>query len=74
MKYIIILAVSFLFGCYETTPEQQIEDRQYKERWKGFYVVVIDSCEYISRWEGTYAGYRFSHKGNCKFCEQRKCK
>lgn len=74
MKYIIILAVSFLFGCYETTPEQQIENRQYEERWKRFEVVTVDSCEYIRRYEGVYNGYSFAHKGNCKFCEQRKCK
>ena len=29
-------------------------------------VVVIDSCEYI-KW-----GYGLTHKGNCKFCEDRR--
>lgn len=32
------------------------------------HVIVIDSCEYIS-W-----GYGMSHKGNCKFCQQRRQK
>ena len=31
-------------------------------------VVVIDSCEYI-QW-----GYGLTHKGNCKFCEERRAK
>lgn len=31
-------------------------------------VIVIDSCEYIS-W-----GYGLTHKGNCKFCEERRRK
>ena len=29
-------------------------------------VVVIDSCEYIK------CGYGLTHKGNCKFCEERR--
>ena len=29
-------------------------------------VIVIDSCEYI-KW-----GYGLTHKGNCKFCEERR--
>lgn len=30
------------------------------------HVVVIDSCEYI-KW-----GYGLTHKGNCKFCAERR--
>lgn len=36
-----------------------------------FVVVEIDSCEYI----GTSSSYNrdlFSHKGNCKFCAERR--
>lgn len=56
------------------------EAAEYK-RWKGFSVVVIDSCEYLIR---TYSdrkhighhGYGFgygymAHKGNCRFCRER---
>ena len=32
------------------------------------HVVVIDSCEYI-QW-----GYGLSHKGNCKYCAERRRK
>lgn len=32
------------------------------------YVVVIDSCEYIS-W-----GSSTAHKGNCRFCKERRKK
>ena len=59
------------------------EAAEYK-RWKGFSVVVIDSCEYLIR---TYSdrkhighhGYGFgygymAHKGNCKFCMERNKK
>lgn len=38
------------------------------------YIIVIDSCEYILA--NRYAGYSgvgyLAHKGNCKFCEERK--
>ena len=37
----------------------------------GFVVVEIDSCEYV----GTSSSYNrdlFSHKGNCKFCAERR--
>ena len=34
------------------------------------YVVIIDSCEYIS-YSG---GYGLAHKGNCKFCAERRKK
>ena len=33
---------------------------------QGPYVEVIDSCEYII-W-----GYGMAHKGNCRFCENRR--
>ena len=33
-------------------------------------VVVIDSCEYVYITSG-YKGY-LAHKGNCKYCEQRR--
>ena len=32
------------------------------------HTVIIDSCEYIV-W-----GYKMAHKGNCKFCEERRQK
>lgn len=37
-------------------------------------VVVIDSCEYlIGRYSIGYKGYGYlSHKGNCKYCAERR--
>lgn len=37
---------------------------------KGYNTEIIDSCEYLVRQDG-YAGY-MAHKGNCKFCEERR--
>ena len=67
----------------EDSEKAEKEAAEYK-RWKGFSVVVIDSCEYLIR---TYSdrkhighhGYGFgygymAHKGNCKFCMERNKK
>lgn len=35
---------------------------------KGCIIYVIDSCEYV-KISGMYG---ISHKGNCKFCEERR--
>lgn len=33
---------------------------------------VIDSCEYLGELSGGYDMAYLTHKGNCKFCKQRK--
>jgi len=38
-----------------------------------FDVTVIDSCEYIVKTPSLYRTY-FAHKGNCRFCEERRKK
>ena len=74
MKKIMLLALTALImvGCvYRTNAE--IEEA---ERLKGFNIVVIDSCEYLKTCEGAgYQGYGyFAHKGNCRFCKERRQK
>jgi len=69
--YVLLVAVIFC-GCgNETKNEQQIKQ---ESNWQGFEVIVIDSCEYINQFEGSHSGYRFAHKGNCKFCVERSKK
>lgn len=66
--YVLLVAVIFC-GCEnEPKTEQQIKQ---EINWQGFEIIVIDSCEYINQYEGGYVGYRFTHKGNCKFCAER---
>lgn len=90
-KIFIILAVILVFGCEFRTEEQIHRDYQAKlekarqdsikeNRYKGFDVIVIDSCEYLIKTEkrgagdwSTRSGY-LAHKGNCKFCEERRKK
>ena len=73
-KKIILLALTALMvvGC-EYKTDSEIEEQK---RLNGFNIVVIDSCEYIRK-EVTagYAGYGFmAHKGNCRFCKERRQK
>lgn len=66
MRYSLILLVLLLIGCYESPPT---EDTVYY----GMNVYTIDSCEYIGRLASSQSSF-LAHKGNCKYCEARKCK
>lgn len=62
-KLILLLALAFMMcGCVE-----QNTDGSYKIGGE-IKEVVIDSCEYITM------QYRLAHKGNCKFCTERRKK
>ena len=65
MKKIILLALTALMmvGCNQLETTDTIEDIE---------IVNIDSCEYIKC--STYNSYVYSHKGNCKFCKERRQK
>lgn len=74
MKKIILLALTVLMmaGC-EYRTDAEIEEAK---RLNGFNIVVIDSCEYLKKDETAgYSGYGyFAHKGNCRFCKERRQK
>ena len=74
MEKIILLALTALMmvGC-EYRTDDEIEEAK---RLKGFNIVVIDSCEYLKKDETCrYQGYGyFAHKGNCRFCKERRQK
>jgi hypothetical protein len=64
---------------YQAKKEKARQDSITEAKFKGFRVIEIDSCEYLIRkmyeTDGGYKGYGFglmSHKGNCKFCEERR--
>ena len=72
IKKIILLTLTALMmvGCDMRT-QNEIEEQ---ERLNGFIIVVIDSCEYLKDGSG-YQGYGyFAHKGNCRFCKERRQK
>ena len=80
MKKIILLALAALMmvGCTEN--ENKKGFKFYKKKSCNTMCVVIDSCEYIVNTEkyayaytgGNYTTY--SHKGNCRFCKERRQK
>jgi hypothetical protein len=73
MKKIIllVLAVLVVVGC-----EYRTDAVEEAERLNGFNIVTIDSCEYLIKYETYgYSGFGyFAHKGNCRFCKERKQK
>ena len=72
MKKIILLTITALMmvGCVYKTEEE----REEAKRLNGFNIIIIDSCEYLKKSEcGGYHGYGyFAHKGNCRFCKERR--
>lgn len=72
MKKIILLAFVTLMmvGC-EYKTDAEIEE---EKRLNGFNIVVCDSCEYIEKSDQVgYFGYGYlAHKGNCRFCAERR--
>lgn len=67
MKKIILLALTALMmvGCEKSsykTQQEEIDDIYAKRTF------VVDSCEYITFWKSS------THKGNCRFCKERRQK
>lgn len=65
MKKIILLALTTLMmvGC----DQQQLANNISKDN---FGVCVYDSCEYLIA-ARNYKGF-LAHKGNCKYCKERR--
>lgn len=65
-KLILLVVLAFVMcGCY-----RENADGSYAigNAFNEFGVRTIDSCEYI------VDGYWMAHKGNCKFCAERRKK
>lgn len=64
MKKLLLIAfvVLAMVGCDYKNPDGSYDT----SRSLSFETIVIDSCEYIS------ALYTLAHKGNCKFCAERR--
>ena len=62
MKKLLLLALTtmMMVGCEE--------EMDKSTKMVQFKVLQIDSCEYL-KIDGYYG---FSHKGNCKFCAERR--
>ena len=66
MKKLLLLALTALMmaGCNRVESNYSVN---------GIPVVVIDSCEYLRVLTYNY-NYVYSHKGNCRFCKERRQK
>lgn len=66
MKKIIILALAALMmvGCDYQNPDGSYDTSKSLT----MRTIVIDSCEYIEGY------YELAHKGNCRFCKERRQK
>ena len=66
----LIFTVLAIVSCEHRTEAE----REEAKRLCGFNIVIVDSCEYLIKEEtGGYQGYGyFAHKGNCRFCKERK--
>lgn len=62
-KLILLLTLVFVMcGC-----NKHIKNT-FRVGTTNYDVVVIDDCEYLK------AGFAFTHKGNCKYCAERRKK
>jgi hypothetical protein len=84
-KLIVLIAILFLTSCGLTQKEKEEKSNQNAQQYKmelpdqrndkGYKIIVLDSCEYIYAWFGEgNGGGSLTHKGNCKFCKQRRMK
>ena len=71
LLYLILLAF-ILFGCEEVNTPIKNSEFVIIKNSTPLKLVEIDSCEYFFGDWGNAAV--LTHKGNCKFCEQRKLK
>lgn len=66
-KFILLaLTVLMMIGC-------NVKEVKYEVKYKvtnDYYIAVIDSCEYFKY----NSSYGFQHKGNCRFCKERRQK
>lgn len=68
MKKLVLLALVavIMAGCHL--------DKESNERLarKVYQTIVVDSCEYLSL--SDERRYDMAHKGNCRFCKERRQK
>lgn len=63
-----LMIVLLLFSC-ERKHNNKVVNSVNGNSNLNFEVVEIDGCEYLYRGTGEVL---FTHKGNCKFCEEKK--
>ncbi len=84
---LLALTALIMVGCDTRTEEQRYNDYlqeqkkqiEYQSRWNGYSVIIVDNCEYIVKTIDVAKGFRsatqsgyLAHKGNCRFCAERR--
>lgn len=62
-KVLLVFILVLIIGCVNHTPKTR--------NVGGFEIVEVDSCEYLRRSDIGGFSY-FAHKGNCKYCTERR--
>ena len=62
-KILLLIIITSMISCNEYNPDGSYKTNMTLGR---FYLLKIDSCEYIR------SRYRLAHKGNCKYCAERR--
>lgn len=68
-KLLIILIVFTSCGPIEQKNKIPTGERYHNEYGPTYTIVIIDSCEYLEC--PVHYGTILTHKGNCKFCQER---
>jgi hypothetical protein len=63
---LLVLTTIMILGCDSQNPDGTYSTSLYK-------TYVIDSCEYIGYANSSQYDF-LAHKGNCRFCQERKDK
>ena len=61
--FLLVLTAVMMAGCKEKSPHKEVYESIYG--WS-YEIYEIDSCEYIE------SGHQLAHKGNCRFCKERR--
>jgi hypothetical protein len=73
-KLILLLSVISLTSCQDgwwKTQNAELSSTKITINGREVYIYVIDSYEYIGNIYGGHGDWA-THKGNCKFCLERK--
>ena len=66
-------ACTMLTGCDSEEDLQRYRCEELTRLCEDLKVIEYDGCEYLLFGQYSYAGL-LTHKGNCKYCEQRRNK
>jgi hypothetical protein len=72
MKKLLLISVLALVGCGQSETKIDEKDRLHLKGDVYTYPIntfEYDGCEYIAVGQGT--GLSVTHKGNCKYCQER---